>query len=88
MTPASQSLGNTGKYCVSGLCKKDIYPGKHYANVFGGMTPGVAKLSIDPNNQTLLNIRRFETIEEAQAYSDENNALGDGGLWTTTVELF
>ena len=65
--------------------ESEIYPGTHYLGLFGGFVPydgGHGRLS---EERCRANIKRFPSREEAQAYSDENNAM-DNRVWKTSVE--
>lgn len=71
------------QFVVRGESK--IYPGTHFLGVFGGFMPydgGFGRLSEERCRE---NIKRFATREEAQARSDENNALVKR-VFTATVE--
>ncbi len=62
-----------------------IYPGIHYLGIYGGFMPydgGYGRLSEERCRE---NIKRFATREEAQACSDQNNAM-EKRVFTTTVE--
>ena len=71
------------QYVVRG--ESEIYPGTHFLGIFGGFMPyagGYGRLS---EERCRANIKRFSTREEAQACSDENNAL-EKRVWNTSVE--
>jgi hypothetical protein len=65
--------------------KSGIYPGRHCLGRYGGFLPidgGHGRLSEERCREI---IRRFDTRAEAQAWSDENNAL-EKRVWHTSVE--
>ncbi len=65
--------------------ESELFPGTHFLGEFGGFMPfdgGYGRLSEERCRE---NIKRFATREEAQACSDQNNAM-EKRVFTTSVE--